>query len=222
MGYPCFDIETNSVVVYAEHLCKLVPHNAARAPCTVTIKWFLERLNLPVEVVAFAACLLDALSQCFASSWRAACLVPSALPNAVFTLREPQSTGPEVIVLAALSLAHGFLSDSERSTKLWAGVCDYLFSVREIEATKRCLLQDIDYGLARISNDIVASMLRDIYRAMGSFSRKPVAGARETLAFEKEERKYPRLHLDWRGTAVWEYGMQTPEPSPRGNSPALC
>jgi hypothetical protein len=70
---------------------------------------------------------------------------------------------------------------------------------------------------------MVADMLRDMQLAMSSLlTKQPAAAAGGTLPCQKEDKKCPKLHLEWHGAAIWEHGVQTPEPSPRGNSAGLC
>ncbi|PSN71428.1 hypothetical protein BS50DRAFT_584919 [Corynespora cassiicola Philippines] len=204
--------------VYATHLAHLVPLNASsQRPSVSVVTGFLERADLPTETVAFAACILDALSQRFAGSWRDAC-VPRLSPFSF--CRQQPAMGPELVVLSALVLAHGYLDDRGRSNSRWARIIGAsLFSAQDIERTKMCMLQDMDYGLFRISEDMVQHMMRDMQRACSftsSSSSSPsslVATARTDGIAGKEERR-PKLSLDLHGAAVWKFGMQTPEPSP--------
>lgn len=153
------------------------------------IAGFLERANLPDEVVAFTACVLEGLSQRFEKVWREA-LSPDGTAQ----------TSPDIIVLAALSLAHGYLVDRLRSSRHWSvKESGNMFSVREIEATKRAMLQDMDYGLFKIQNLAVQNTLGEL--------RGPTASA------NKYERRRT-LSIELKGTAIWSNGVQTPEPSP--------
>jgi hypothetical protein len=194
--------------VYATHLANLVP--STHRPHRDVIRGFLERANLPDEVVAFAACVLDALSERFASTWREA-LGPAEferdLKNFLRTDDSQCNThvSPNVVVLAALSLAHGFLVDRLRSSRHWSvKESGGMFSIKEIEATKRAILQDMDYGLFRIGNDMVKSMLEDMKRpkTMTSLVRESKHDRRRTLS------------INLSGAAIWSHGQQTPEPSP--------
>lgn len=126
----------------------------------------------------------------------------------------------EVIVLAALVIAHGFLTDSDRETRAWAQVvAQDRYSVREIERTKWCILKDIDYGLARISEDMVDSMVRDMHRAAGqavpAHQRASKSKGKARHQKEKDKASGLKLKLDaYHGAGVWIHGVQTPEPSP--------
>jgi hypothetical protein len=162
---------------------------------------------LPDEVVAFAACVLEQLSERFAGLWRDA-LVPAEFERDLKTFLETDDTphcgahvSPDVIVLAALVLAHGFLVDRLRSSRHWsikesAGV----FSVQEIEATKWAILKDMDYGLFRIGDEHVMSTMAEMRKM-------------KTTSVHKHERRRT-LSINLAGTAIWNHGVQTPEPSP--------
>lgn len=175
------------------------------------IQGFLERANLPPEIVAFAACVLDALSQRFASSWRNA-LLPMPKDFGLtprFNFQSEAIARPELIVLSALSLSHGFLSDRDRSTKHWAQVeGTFQFTVGELEASKWCIFQDIDYGLPRITEEMVQRMLRDMQRSLNISTS--MAHSKETITNGEK----PKLSLNLQGSAVWMHGVHTPEPSP--------
>jgi len=161
---------------------------------------------LPEEVVAFAACVLDALSKRFAATWREE-LVPAEFERDLKDFLRSDTprhahVSVDLVVLAALALAHGFVIDRLRSSRHWsiresAGV----FSVKEIEATKRAILRDTDYGLARISDEMVKSMLANMQRPKAASS------------ISKLDRRRT-LSINLSGAAIWSHGVQTPEPSP--------
>lgn len=154
------------------------------------------RAALPDDVVAFAACLLDALSSRFAATWRDA--------------RQGIHVSPDVVVLAALSLAHGFLVDRLRSSRHWSlKESAAAFTVSQIEAAKRAMLHDMDYGLSRISHDMVQRRLRNMQPANAS----PALAAPPAPSAIKPSRRR-NLSIALHGTAVWHHGVHTPEPSP--------
>jgi hypothetical protein len=176
----------------------------------------LSRAKLPIEIVAFAACILDALSQRFASSRRAACSPAQTDLNSIIQRQLVPSPSSEIVVLSALSLAYGFLSDRDRSTSHWAQMeGGGLFSVGQIESTKWCILQDIDFKLPRIKAEMVNRMMTNMQR---STATRPSLLRREHLQIVEVEEKRPKLSLDMQGTgagtAVWLNGVHTPEPSP--------
>ncbi|KAL5419754.1 hypothetical protein PMIN03_000356 [Paraphaeosphaeria minitans] len=209
---PCPELE-----VYALYLASLVPRNVAGHKSSVAaIEGFLARACLPVEMVAFAACVLDALSDGFASRWRDAFL-PMDTTRLDYYLgtdcwQQPQ-TSPDLIVLAALALAHGFIDDRGRSNGHWARIeAAGRFDAKEVSKTKLCILEDIDYGLFRISEEMLQRMAKQMQQV--SYFVMP----RQSVSFDDDkEGRRPRLSLSLgtgSGSAVWAYGAQTPEPSP--------
>ncbi|CAO2653643.1 Nn.00g030540.m01.CDS01 [Neocucurbitaria sp. VM-36] len=203
--------------VYATHLANLVPLNVStHRPHASVIYGFLERASLPDEIIAFSACILDALSSRFGATWRDV-LAPSDYARDLKTFlrtdsRQNVHVSPNVIVLAALSLAHGFLADRLRSSKHWAvRESNGMFTVQEIEVTKRAILQDMDYGLFRISEDRVQ-------RRLWAMQLAAVAPATTLLAKDSSsagKHNRPRnLSLSLAGAAIWSHGVYTPEPSP--------
>lgn len=172
----------------------------------------MERANLPDEVVAFAACVLDALSARFAATWREELVPVEFQRNLKDFLRTDSQrhahVSADVIVLAALALAHGFLVDRLRSSRHWSvKESANMFSVKEVEATKRAILRDVDYGLARITEKMVEHMRCEMQRPETSSSL-----VRERSISKAERRRTLSINLS--GTAIWSHGVQTPEPSP--------
>ncbi|KAF1940541.1 hypothetical protein EJ02DRAFT_379579 [Clathrospora elynae] len=197
---------------YAAHLANLVPLNVStRPPHASPINGYLNLAQLPEEIVAFAGCMLDALSSRFASIWRDALAPSDHARNLEEFLRSDSRhvvrIRPEVIVLAALSLSLDFLADGMKSSADWSEwESNGVFTVQEIEATKRAILKDMDYGLLRISNDMVQRRLRDM-------QRPSTCSAMISNPSTKLERRR-NVSLSLQGTAVWNHGVQTPEPSP--------
>ncbi len=180
------------------------------------LRGFLERSCLPDEVIAFAACILDALSSRFAATWRETVLPSNYARDLEFFMKTDTChhapVSPDVLVLAALSLAHGFFNDTRRSAHYWAvGMSRNQFTIQELEATKRAILQDTDYGLCRITESMIDSMLQDMQRT------KPVPTAAASINENDSAAKVGRrrnFSIDLSGTATWKNGMQTPGPSP--------
>ncbi|KAJ4334830.1 hypothetical protein N0V95_009058 [Ascochyta clinopodiicola] len=202
---------------HATHLANLVPLNVSTTrPSVSSIRSFLERSCLPDEVVAFAACILDGLSDRFVATWRETLLPSDFARDLKFFMQTDTchhaSVSPDVLVLAALSLAHGFFSDTRRSAHYWAvGMSRGQFTIQELEATKRSILQDMDYRLCRVTEGMMDSMLQDMQRA----ETLPMAAApmneNNTVAKIGRRRNFS---IDLSGTSMWKNGVQTPEPSP--------
>ncbi|KAF2731306.1 hypothetical protein EJ04DRAFT_566942 [Polyplosphaeria fusca] len=203
--------------VYAAQLANLVPTNASplRAS-TATLADVLGRANLPVDLVAFAACVLDALTSHFVTSWRTVSSMscPSDLKLGPLLHCHQAPLSAELIVIAALSLAEDFTDDASRSNRHWAMIeAQGIFTARQIDMTKTCILQDMDYGLHRISSGMIQRMVRMLELPTDTPTAPVFKPTFLRLTPEKEERK-PKLCLGLHGAAVWMHGMQTPEPSP--------
>jgi hypothetical protein len=68
------------------------------------------------------------------------------------------------MVLGALAIAHNYLHDVAGEPKWWALVAKGAVEPREVTATTRCILQDIDYGLMSFTPEDVEAMRQEIYR----------------------------------------------------------
>ncbi|KAF2265892.1 hypothetical protein CC78DRAFT_167451 [Lojkania enalia] len=202
-------------------LANLVPSNVSPTrPGVPAIERILERAKLPVEIVAFVACILDALTLRFAGSWRSS-LAQHPLQHASFNERnihirlqnhsQTRIPSSEIIIVAALSLAENFLDDRPRSNGHWAVIeAQDMFTAAQVEGTKMCVLRDMEYGLLRITEEMVGMMVANIRREIIMQGGESGERRRE---YSAEERR-PKLSLDLQGQAVWMYGVQTPEPSP--------
>jgi hypothetical protein len=204
--------------VYAAYLANLVPRNiSSRTPEVAVITGFLEKAGLPIEVVAYAACVLDALSPQFGGAWRGRFggLDPSACDFYFGCNTWQRPTSPDLVVLSVLALAQGFLDDGGRSNSQWARIGGVVrLDAKDVELTKMCILKDMDYGLFRINGEMVQRRVRDMQCAC-DFACTAISPGRLDSVGDKNERR-PRLSLSIgsSGLAIWAHGVQTPEPSP--------
>ncbi|KAK8232910.1 hypothetical protein HDK77DRAFT_52245 [Phyllosticta capitalensis] len=217
----------------AAHLAKLTPSNAStRRPSTSTITTYLERTHLPLEVLGLAACILDALSMRFAKRWREALLsaagpdsasaslpVPASLPSPpaspipvttapLLGAAVASSAEPELLVLAALALAASYLDDSHVSLRHWAQhVSNCVFTARQLSATQRIILSDLDYDLHSFTPEFVQDSIQNMQRTGALMAQKAAS------APVAEKSRPAPLQLGG-GSARWCNGITTPEPSP--------
>lgn len=113
---------------------------------------YIVQAELSPSTVALAACILDTLSSSFVRSWRKDCEKARSSETATFRSKPLK---PELIILGAFVLAHGYLHDVSGQPEWWCRVANGTrkphengtIMRREITATTRCILQDIDYGL---------------------------------------------------------------------------
>ena len=167
-------------------------------------------------MVAFAACILNALSYSFAATWQETLRPSNYARDLEYFMRTDTChhacVSPDVLILAALSLAHGYFSDTRRSAHYWAvGMSRNQFTVQELEGTKRAILQDVDYALGRITEGMMDSMLRDMQRTKTPSSTAALANENDSTAKPSRRRNFS---IDLPGTATWKNGVPTPEPSP--------
>ncbi|KAF4302446.1 Cyclin-like protein [Botryosphaeria dothidea] len=192
----------------ASHLVKLIPSNAcSRRPSVSTIQDYLERSNLPFEVIGLAACILDALSMRFAKGWRNALTLNEPTPAASPLLDCAQapvsppaspalmtsapvlagaiksSAEPELLVLAALALATAYLDDHQVSLQHWAQRISFgVFSARQLSTTQRCVLIDLDYDLHSFTAEFIRDAIEDMHRASLRNRQKAAAAATAAVA----------------------------------------
>jgi hypothetical protein len=146
----------------SQRLSRLVPQNASRhRPCPALIATYLNRARLPESTVAFAACILDSLSRQFVRAWRKECDAVNTSRRSAFQSTSCQS---ELIVLAALAIANGFLDDVRGEPRWWASyVACGAVQLKEVDATIRCVFKDLDYDLCGFTADEVDEMRQDCF-----------------------------------------------------------
>lgn len=124
-----------------------------------------------METIALAACILDALSSRFGRRWRRRSLsLSSASHPRLFEGVSPSALRSEVIVLSALALATAFFHDDHSSTLYWAQhVSSSSFTVKQINATSNCILEDIDYALSSLAApDSIQRAMQDMHKAVAA------------------------------------------------------
>jgi len=189
----------------SQYLSLFIPQNASMhrlAP--ELIASYLARSRAEESIVALAACILDSLSSFFVRSWRKECeTIRSSSNLSWFAYATPRK--PQLIVLGALAVAHAWLSDSKGHSGWWAQVADGMVEAKEIDATMRCILRDIDYDLLSFTPEIVQAMKDDIY---GENRHEGVGGSSKT------RNSLPPLDIKHTGVAVLQKGLYTPERTP--------
>lgn len=204
----------------ATHLANLVPSNTCiHRPSVAAIHNFLFRAELPLEILGLAACILDALGSRFALEWRKACsstartssLLNRSWKRTSFHHDTKTSVEPEIVVLSALSLAAGYLDDNQKSAAYWARTISAdRFRTKQVNATRLCILIDIDYNLHSFTPDMIQEAIEDMQRAEHLFNGQTTGSA---VTYSKDERVKPPV-LTLQSTAVLKHGLYTPEPSP--------
>jgi transposase-like protein len=142
-----------------------VPQNASRSRVSpALIATYLARAQLPEATVALAACILDSLSSRFVRAWRRECEEVNTSQHSAHSLRI--TAKPELIVLAALAVASGFLDDVKGEPRWWIqNVTEDTLNLREFDATMRCVYKDLNYDLCSFTAEEVDEMRLDLYPA---------------------------------------------------------
>jgi hypothetical protein len=146
----------------SQHLSRLVPQNASRhRPSPALIASYLSRAQLPDSTVAFAACIIDSLSRQFVRAWRRECEAVDTSRRSAFRSTSNKS---ELIVLAALAIANGFLDDRRGEPRWWATyIACGAVQLKEVDATIRCVFKDLDYDLCGFSAEEVDEMRENCF-----------------------------------------------------------
>lgn len=208
----------------ATHLASLIPPTAclSTAPSVPRIAHYLARSGLPIELIAYSACLLDALTPRFAPAWFAACRditspnPASAVPTLRRTTKQPLPLAPELIVLAALSITSSYHQDHSFSKEFWIRVvAEERFETRQLNRTISVVLQDLGYRLQMFGPERVEEMVGAM---RGMEKGKELERKGEGIGLKgKRERPAVMTGLNagvGLGIAVWMNGVWTPEPSP--------
>ncbi|KAF2004729.1 hypothetical protein P154DRAFT_531296 [Amniculicola lignicola CBS 123094] len=230
-----YDHETPGLEESAAYLANLM-----NPPADVGItETALNVLKLPVEIVAFAACILDRVR----TETKEAPLCP------------PWEA--EWWIFAALALAQNFLEDCHWTTRQWVSMAVGMgleLTLKKLSRCKTTILEILDWGLMKITSKMVEAKLRvlhqneyeafvakvgagvsgtgatvsDLAHDTSTTRREPSqrggAGEEEQEEAQEEKEKVARdrpqstlkldRKLDGKGRGVWLNGLQTPEPSP--------
>ncbi|CAI4212564.1 unnamed protein product [Parascedosporium putredinis] len=149
-------------------------------PSVPLVQAILSRTSLPIESIALAVCLLDALDHRFALSWRLSCPLSGVQANLTANKRHTlpsspveqqlhiDSVHPELIILAALTIAVKFLDDPQSSTRhycsAWGG---NIWSFEQLNTTERCIMENLNYRIMPFCDeDVLEDAKADMQFAM--------------------------------------------------------
>ncbi|KAL2754472.1 hypothetical protein ACRALDRAFT_2090898, partial [Sodiomyces alcalophilus JCM 7366] len=165
------------------HLANLVPTSASLiTPSVPLVQSLLGRMDLPLEAIALAACILDSLNSKFALGWRLQCpliLPPDTAhaPNKRHSLAGPllqqrqlhiDSVRPELIILAALVIATKFTEDRHESTQYYCAAWGAnMWSCEQLNATERCICENLNWRIKPLldDEDLITETLVDMQMA---------------------------------------------------------
>ena len=154
----------------------LIPPAASIAtPSIPLVQTVLTRANLPLETIALAVCVLDALDSKFALSWRLTCPLtnnPNSQPHNL-PARSPapphhrDSVHPQRSIRAALVIAVKFFDDPHAPTAhyvaAWGGG---VWSCEQLNATERCVMENLGWRILPLCDeDLLADAMVDMQLA---------------------------------------------------------
>ncbi|KAH6673791.1 hypothetical protein B0J14DRAFT_56851 [Halenospora varia] len=160
----------------ATHLTNLIPSSTSLTSSQVPlVHAMLTRAHLPLEIIAFAVCILDSLNSRFALSWRQGCPLVTPHPPIRFGLdpneekdqeQHIDSIHPELIILSALVLAVKFLDDGHQATREYASDWGLgMWPCNQINFTQRSILENLGYRLLSLwDENIISEALEDMER----------------------------------------------------------
>ncbi|KAI1379534.1 hypothetical protein F4677DRAFT_442510 [Hypoxylon crocopeplum] len=141
----------------AAHLARMLPPGASfMTPSIPIVQGILARANLPMDIIALAACILDSLNSRFSRSWRISfplnksCELPKrhTLPSGAVQAVHIDSVFPEVVVLAALMIADKFVEDLQESTQYYGSSWGQnIWTSEQINFTERCIMENLGYRI---------------------------------------------------------------------------
>lgn len=162
----------------AQYISRLIPQGALRKPLGAEhIHVYLHRSGLPEYTIAMAACILDALSSFFIRTWRkdltiatmtqstrtSTCATSPLGKHSRLTASFGATPQPELIPLAALSIAKSFLDDKRGDCRWWAEwVAEGKVHAAELSTTVKCMLRDLNYDLMSFTPEIIEDMRLEI------------------------------------------------------------
>lgn len=173
---PCTTTRTQQLLTRtgpATHLVNLIPPAASlTTPSIPLVQTILTRANLPLETLALAVCILDALDSKFALAWRLAC-PPSTAPSKRHTLPASaralhiDSVHPELIILAAVVIAVKFLDDRHAPAAHYVGAwAGGVWGPEQLGATERCVMANLGWRLLPLCDeDLLADAMVDMQLA---------------------------------------------------------
>lgn len=153
-------------------------------------------MDLPLEAIALAACILDSLNAKFALAWRLQCplvLPPDTAhsPNKRHSLAGPllqqrqlhvDSVRPELIILAAVVIATKFTEDRHESTQYYCAAWGAnMWSCEQLNATERCICEHLNWRIKPLldDEDLITETLVDMQMAVRQY--RPAAATASNL-----------------------------------------
>ncbi|KAH8681527.1 hypothetical protein BX600DRAFT_25163 [Xylariales sp. PMI_506] len=157
------EVRNEEFLAPAVYLTRMIPPGLSiESPSVATVQTMLSHAELPMDTIALAACVLDALPTKFRTKWRM--LYPRSRHTSPaskrHTLSGPiQQSGnetilPEVVILSALVIATKFLEDLQDTTYYFASVWGRdIWSCEQLNVTERCIMEELGYRIFPLTGE---------------------------------------------------------------------
>ncbi|KAK6819559.1 hypothetical protein PG990_010056 [Apiospora arundinis] len=208
----------------AIHLTRMLPPGLAlESPSVSVVHMMLTHAMLPMDAIALATCILDALPRRYRNTWRMS--YPRSRQTAPTSKRHTLPSGPiqppahvdavlpEVNVLAALIIANKFIEDLHEPTSFYASEWGRnMWSCEQINVTERCIMEALEYRIIPLLDDQYIKQARhDI-----ELARRELLDENSELAMEAREYELYNARPMSSGQAVAGLGLQlTPADTPK-------
>ncbi|KAI0132678.1 hypothetical protein BJ170DRAFT_680559 [Xylariales sp. AK1849] len=208
----------------AIHLTQMIPPGLSLEPPSVAIvQTMLTHAQLPMDTIALAVCILDALPTKFRNRWRvsyprlrqtAPAMKRHTLPSGPIQPPENDTVFPEIAILAALVIANKFLEDMQETTQYVSCVWGRsLWSCEQINVTERCIMEELEYRILPLWN---ADYIKQARHDMELIRRELIDETSEVALEAKEEYGLYNTKPMSSGKAVIGLGLQlTPAETPK-------
>ncbi|KAK8028575.1 hypothetical protein PG991_005631 [Apiospora marii] len=209
----------------AIHLTRMLPQGLAlESPSVAVVHMMLTHAMLPMDTIALATCILDALPRRYRNTWRMS--YPRSRQTTPASKRHTMPSGPilppahndtvfpEVNVLAALIIANKFIEDLHEPTSWYASEWGRdMWTCEQINVTERCIMEALEYRIIPLLDDQYIKQARhDI-----ELARRELLDETSELAMEAREYElYNPARPMISGQAVVGLGLSlTPADTPK-------
>ncbi|KAI1168195.1 hypothetical protein F5B18DRAFT_646730 [Nemania serpens] len=175
----------------AAHLARMLPPGASFiTPSIPAVQQMLAQAGLPMDTIALAVCILDSLDSKFSRNWRLSFPLnrqdqPASkrhtLPSAPRQPTHIDSVFPEIIILAALTIADKFVEDVRSPTPhLGLTFGNPTWTCEQINFTERCIMESLDYRILPLWEPALIKQARhDIEMARREIIQQSTGGVGE-------------------------------------------
>lgn len=200
----------------------LPPGLSIEPASAAVVQSMLGQADLPMDTIALAVCILDALPSRFRNRWRAA--YPRSRHTSLSAKRHTLPSGPiqpppneavlpEVVVMCALIIAAKFTEDEQDSTQYFAALWGRdMWSCEQINVTERCIMEALEYRIMPLCNpDYIKEARHDM-----ELCRRELLDEASEASSTADAKEYELYDTMSSGQAVVGLGFQlTPAETPK-------